>query len=192
MANAQPLNSYGYTILPEYPPEHNTPTLGLDLAGGIPRQVQQNFSTIDQALSNIIAPGGGPLLIPTVLFKSFKTAQTAALSAIALVPATSNLGGMWRINYVATVTVVDTTSFTLGGTGGFQDTFTNGNGDTHSKTSNPTTPAISAANTLTTAVSGVKMAYTGAGTAITYSFGYTAGTGNGAYDMAVFAEYLGA
>jgi hypothetical protein len=36
------------------------------------------------------------------------------------------------------------------------------------------------------------MAYTGAGTAITYAFGYTAGTGNGAYDMAVFAEYLGA
>jgi hypothetical protein len=98
---------------------------------------------------------------------------------------------MWRINYVATVTTVDSSTFTLGGTGGFQDTFTNGNGDTHSKTSNPTTPAISAANTLTTAVSGVKMGYTGAGTAITYAFGYTAGTGNGAYDIAVYAEYLG-
>ena len=130
--------------------------------------------------------------MPATLFKSFKVNQTAALSSIALVPAASNPGGMWRINYVATVTVVDTTSFTLGGTGGFQDTFTNGNGDTHSKTSNPTTPAISAVNTLTTAVSGVKMAYTGAGTAITYAFGYTAGTGNGAYDIAVFAEYLGA
>jgi hypothetical protein len=29
------------------------------------------------------------------------------------------------------------------------------------------------------------------GTAITYAFGYTAGTGNGAYDIAVYAEYLG-
>ena len=98
---------------------------------------------------------------------------------------------MWRISYVATVTTVDSASFALGGTSGFQDTFTNGNGDTHSNTSNPTTPAISAANTLNTAVSGCKVAYTEAGTAITYAFGYTAGTGNGAYDIAVYAEYLG-
>ena len=129
--------------------------------------------------------------VPATLFKSFKVNQTAALSAVALVPAASNPGGMWRISYVATVTTVDSASFALGGTSGFQDTFTNGNGDTHSKTSNPTAPAISAANTLTTAVSGCKIAYTEVGTAITYAFGYTAGTGNGAYDIAVYAEYLG-
>jgi len=41
-------------------------------------------------------------------------------------------------------------------------------------------------------VSGCKIGYTEAGTAIIYAFGYTAGTGNGAYDIAVFAEYLGA
>jgi hypothetical protein len=157
--------------------------------GGIFYSLVFGDGTVQTTAAVSAAQGG---TVPSVLYKSFKTAQTAALSAVPLVPASANKGGMWRINYVATVTVVDTTSFTLGGTGGFQDTFTNGNGDTHSKTSNPTTPAISAANTLTTAVSGVKMAYTGAGTAITYSFGYTAGTGNGAYDMAVFAEYLGA
>jgi hypothetical protein len=99
---------------------------------------------------------------------------------------------MWRINYVATVTTVDSSSFALGGTTGFQDTFTNGNGDTHTKTSNPTSPAVSASNTTGSAVSGCKIGYTEAGTAIIYAFGYTAGTGNGAYDIAVFAEYLGA
>jgi len=36
-----------------------------------------------------------------------------------------------------------------------------------------------------------KLGYTKAGTAITYAFGYTAGNGNGAYDIAVYAEYLG-
>ena len=130
--------------------------------------------------------------VPATLFKSFKVNQTAALSSIALVPAASNPGGMWRLSYVATVTTADTTSFTLGGTTGFQDTFTNGNGDHVVKTSDPTAPAISAVNTTGSAVSGCKIGYTEAGTAIIYAFGYTAGTGNGAYDIAVFAEYLGA
>jgi hypothetical protein len=156
--------------------------------GGIFYSLVFGDGTVQTTAAVSAAQGG---TVPSVLYKSFKTAQTAALSAVPLVPASANKGGMWRINYVATVTVVDTTNFTLGGTSGFQDIFTNGNGDTHTKTSNPTTPAISAANTLTTAVSGCKVAYTEAGTAITYAFGYIAGTGNGAYDIAVYAEYLG-
>ena len=54
-----------------------------------------------------------------------------------------------------------------------------------------TTPAISAANTTGTAVSGCKVGYAAAGSAITYSFGYSSGAGNGAYDIAVYAEFLG-
>ena len=41
-------------------------------------------------------------------------------------------------------------------------------------------------------VNGALVTYnTATGTIATYAFGYTAGTGNGAYDIAVYAEYLG-
>lgn len=134
--------------------------------------------------------GGNP--VGQLRAKSFYTNQTAALSAAPLVAvATNPSAGMWRIDYVATVTHVDSTSFTLGGATGFQDIFTNGNGDAVVKTSNPTMPAISAANTTGTAVSGCKVGYAAAGSAITYSFGYLSGAGNGAYDIAVYAEFLG-
>jgi hypothetical protein len=84
-----PLNIYGYEILPEYPALHNTPALGLDLAGGIPRQVQQNFFTIDQAVGTIIAPGG-VLIVPTVTASvqavNTTVAQGLSISAPAGVP----------------------------------------------------------------------------------------------------------
>jgi len=127
--------------------------------------------------------------IATILASSKVTAQTAAIGATTLL--STPAAGMYRISYVATLTTAGTTS-SLGGTTGFQIRFTNGNGDTVVKTSNPTTANISAANTTGTCVTGVVCGYAGSGTHIQYLFGYTAGSPTtGAYDLAAYVEYLG-
>jgi hypothetical protein len=118
------------------------------------------------------------------------TSQTAAQSAVNIVA--SALAGMYRISYCASITTASDISSVLGGANGFAVTFTDPQ-DSVAKTSNPTTPMISAANTTGTTVSGALYAYAKAGTAITYNFGYTDShtTTAMAYNIAVYAEYLG-
>ena len=76
---------------------------------------------------------------------------------------------MYRINYVATITTVDSVSATLGGTNGFQIIFTDNN-DSVVKTSNPTTPVISAVNATGTTISGSVIAYCKPNTNLQYAF----------------------
>ena len=118
------------------------------------------------------------------------TSQTAAQSAVSLVA--SALAGMYQIAYVASITTASDISSVLGGALGFAVTFTDPQ-DSVAKTSNPTTPTVSAANTTGTTVSGVVNAYCKAGTALTYNFGYTDSHTSTAmaYNIAVYAEYLG-
>ena len=130
--------------------------------------------------------------VPSILAAPTKlTGQQAAQSAVSIVA--SAAAGTWRISYVAYITQVDTVSSVLGGVTGFAVNFTDPD-DSVAKTSNPTTPTISAANTTGTTVSGNLYVYAKAATAITYNFGYTT-TGSGAtamsYSIAVYAEYLG-
>jgi hypothetical protein len=129
--------------------------------------------------------------VPSILAAPTKlTGQQAAQSAVSLVA--SAAAGMWRISYVAYITQVDTESSVLGGVTGFAVNFTDPD-DSVAKTSNPTTPTISAGNTTGTTISGDLYVYAKAATAITYNFGYTT-TGSGAtamsYSIAVYAEYL--
>ena len=130
--------------------------------------------------------------VPSILAAPTKlTGQQAAQSAVSIVA--SAAAGMWRISYVAYITQVDTESSVLGGVTGFAVNFTDPD-DSVAKTSNPTTPTISSANTTGTTISGALYVYAKAATAITYNFGYTT-TGSGAtamsYSIAVYAEYLG-
>lgn len=132
--------------------------------------------------------------IPIIVFGPAKlTAQSAAKSAqLVFATGTTPGAGMYVIYYVATVTTADTTSLTLGGATGFQVIFTNANGDSVVKTSNPTTPNVSSVNATGTTISGCVVGYAAANTNINYNFGYTAGTGNFRYDLAIFVTFLGA
>ena len=165
----------------------------LALATTFLQQGELAYTTDAQGL-NIGAGSNVKLTIPVVESRPNKlTSQYAALSAVSLI-ASVPVAGMYRVSYVATIVQASDVSSALGGTTGFQLTFTNGNGDTVSKTSNPTTPVISAANTTATTVSGDLYCYAKAASAITYSFGYTDShvSHNMQYDIAVYVEYLGA
>jgi len=129
--------------------------------------------------------------VASILNTSLKTAQASALSAVSLVASTPAVG-MWRISFVATTTTAGSTGAILGGTTGFQITFVNGNGDTVTKTTSFSSPQVGVSTSTADTISGDQYCYAGATTAITYSFGYTAGSITpGAYDIAVYAEFLG-
>lgn len=129
--------------------------------------------------------------IPSILATSILTGKTSAISHQSLVASTPAIG-MWQISFVATQTTAGSTGTVLGGVTGFTVTYTNANGDTVSKTTAISAPATAVGTSTSDSLSGVFCAYAGSGTAINYSFGYTAGgvTG-GAYDMAVYAQFLG-
>lgn len=119
------------------------------------------------------------------------TAQAAAIAATTVytVPNNGAAGngvtgaeGMYEVTWVATVTTVDTTSSTLGGAAGFAITYTDPD-DSVVKTS--TMVVNSAANTTGTSISGSFVCNAKANTAIQYSIGYTAGTGNMRYNLHV-------
>lgn len=131
--------------------------------------------------------------IPSVLATSFLTGQTSAISGQSIVSSASAFAnGMWRISFVATQTTAGSVGTVLGGTTGFTITFVNANGDTVTKTTALSAPATGVGTSTSDTISGDFYGYAGASTNITYSFGYTAGgiTG-GAFDIAVYAEYLG-
>lgn len=100
------------------------------------------------------------------------TAQGAAISATTLL-ATSTNGGMFRIDWVSSVTTVDGTSSTLGGSTGFQIIYTDGD-DSVVKT----TPVsvTSAANTTGTSIGGSIVVNAKNSTNIQYQMGYTSNT----------------
>lgn len=130
--------------------------------------------------------------IGNIVAKSTLTAQVAAITATTIFAIPSFGAGMYRISYVATVTTAAGGGTpALGGTTGFQVKYTNSS-DAVVKTSNPTTPTISAVNATTTSISGELYAYCAASTNLQYLFGYTAGTGaTFTYDLTIYVEYLG-
>jgi hypothetical protein len=148
-----------------------------------------NASGLLSTYNNVATTKNG---VASILFTSLKTAQSAALSGTALVASTAAIG-LWRISFVATITTAATAAGVLGGATGFTITYTNGNGDTVSKTTALSTPlGIGATNATSDSASGNLYCYAGSATAITYSYGYTAGTGTPMqYDIAVYAEFLG-
>lgn len=125
--------------------------------------------------------------------KSILTVQSAAITATTIYVIPSSGAGLYRVNYVATITQAATTQSILGGSLGFQVKYTNGNGDTVVKTSNPTIAENANANTTGTSISGVLLGYCGASTNLQYLFDYMSAGGTVMqYDLAIYVEYLGA
>ena len=118
------------------------------------------------------------------------TAQSAAITATTLYAVPAAGAGMYRITWVATITTKDASSSALGGTNGFQISFTSPT-DSVVKTDSPTTPIISAANTTGTSISGCEVVYAKASTNIQYAFGYTSNTpGQMVYELHIKCEAM--
>lgn len=151
----------------------------------------QNDSSNPPNISAYMPSGVGGTA--NVVAKSLLTAQAAAIAATTVFAIPSSGAGMYRITWAATVTQAATTQSILGGSLGFQIKFTNGNGDTVVKTSNPTETVNANANTTGTSISGVGVGYAGASTNLQYIFDYMSAGGTAMnYDLAIFVEYLGA
>ena len=128
----------------------------------------------------------------TFVGSALRTGLSAAVTATDLVAAGSVIQGFYRVSWVATVTTAASVSSTLGGTNGFQITFTDP-GDNVVKTSNPQSDnhMSSTGNTTATTVSGTLCAYCKVGTALQYAFDYTSSGGTAmVYNLRVTAELL--
>ena len=129
--------------------------------------------------------------ISAIVAKSNLTAQSAAITATTIYAVPSGGAGLYEINWSATVTTVDGSSSTLGGSTGLQAKYTDVN-DSVVKTTNPTTATISAGNTTGTSIGGSVVAYCKASTNLQYIFGYTSNTpGQMIYDLNIYVKYLG-
>lgn len=138
--------------------------------------------------NNITTVRGG---VAALVASSLLTAQTAAITATTIYAIPVSQSGLYRITYAATITTAASVSSSLGGTNGFQIKFTNANGDSVVKTSNPTTANVSAVNATGTTISGVVTGYAAASTNLQYLFDYTSSGTAMAYDLAIYVEYLG-
>ena len=127
--------------------------------------------------------------VPSELATVDLTAQSAAITATTLYAVPAAGAGMYRITWVAMITTAGTTS-ALGGTNGFQISFTSPT-DSVVKTDSPTTPIISAANTTGTSISGCEVVYAKASTNIQYAFGYSSSGTTMVYELHCKCEYLG-
>lgn len=151
---------------------------------------QNDNSNPPNISANVPSGVGG---IANIVAKSLLTAQTAAISATTIFAIPSSGAGLYRITYAATMTNVGGGASVLGGTTGFQIKFTNANGDSVVKTSNPdATHGVVASSTSSTATSigGVVTGYAASSTNLQYLMGYTASAAS-SYDLAIFVEYLG-
>ena len=127
--------------------------------------------------------------VPSEIATVDLTAQSAAITATTLYSVPAAGAGMYRITWVAMITTAGTTS-ALGGTNGFQISFTSPT-DSVVKTDSPTTPIISAANTTGTSISGCEVVYAKASTNIQYAFGYSSSGTTMVYELHCKCEYLG-
>jgi hypothetical protein len=129
--------------------------------------------------------------IPTIsaVYNSNAT-QGSAISGQQLYRVPLGLGGFYRISWRAKVTRAATSSSTLGGTSGFQITYTDVT-DAVSLTPLAVPNADGTGNTTATQLSGAVVVNAEQGTNITFSFDYTSSGATGMeYQIGVYAEYL--
>lgn len=126
--------------------------------------------------------------MPSIVASAELSNKSAAISATTIYTTTGT--GYYRISYNASVTTAASTSSVLGGTNGFQVTYTNGS-DATVKTTNPTTVTSSAGNTTGTAISDSIVVYARTGSNIQYSMDYTSVGGTSMiYDLEIIVEKL--
>lgn len=154
------------------------------------------------AAGKITTYGGTTLVgdgVPAQYVTIDLTAQGGALAAQTLIASVA-ASGIFRISWVATVTRAATTSSTLGGTAGFQVTYTDPD-DSVAKTSaaagapsagvNQSYSQTNQGNSTATQASGVVVVQAKVGTALNYSFGYTSSGGTSMqYNLHIRVEKL--
>lgn len=159
-------------------------------ANGVNVLWQSDSSNPPNISANLPSGVGGA---SNIVARSVLTVQSAAIAATTIFAIPSSGAGMYRINWVATITQAATTQSILGGSIGFQAKYTNGNGDVVVKTSNPTVAENANANTTGTSIGGSLVVYVGASTNLQYLFDYMSAGGTVMqYDLAIFVEFIGA
>jgi hypothetical protein len=128
---------------------------------------------------------------PGVVAKVDLTAQGAAIGATTLYAVPAGKKGTYNISWSAKVTQAATTSSTLGGTNGFQVTFTDAD-DSVVVTPLAQPNAVATGNTTGTQLSGVVVVNAAASSNIQYRFDYTSlGATPMNFSLHIKAEYLG-
>jgi hypothetical protein len=129
--------------------------------------------------SGIVTNYGGTSTVsqgmPSEIAISDLTAQSAAVTATNLT-ASAPRTGRYRVAWSADITTAATVSSVLGGTNGFQVTYTSPT-DSVAKTTVPGNSVTSAGNTTAIATGGDITIYAKTGTAISYTFDYTSAGG---------------
>jgi hypothetical protein len=126
--------------------------------------------------------------IPSEIATVDLTAQSAAIAATTLYAVPAAGVGMYRIAWVAKVTTAATSSSTLGGTNGFQITYTD---STDSVVVTTAASVVSTLNTTQAVISGEIIVFAKASTNIQYSIGYTSsGATAMVYNLHVKCEAL--
>ena len=123
--------------------------------------------------------GGAPTAshgVPVEVFHTDFIAQQAALSNQLVYTVPASRAGFFRINWMAKVTQVASSTSVLGGGAAFQVTYTDGFDGT-SLTTPSTAFTGNSGNALTTQGSGGVLIYAAAGSPINVSFGYTSSGG---------------
>lgn len=120
-------------------------------------------------------------------YSSDLTAQSAAITATNIV-ASAPQTGAYRVCYSADITTAGTSS-SLGGTNGFQVTYTSPT-DSVAKTTVLQSTDISTGNTTATATSGCRTIYAKTATAISYTFDYTSTGTVMVYEIHITTEAL--
>lgn len=165
--------------------QSNGTLLTIGLADGTTTGGNLGISGTILAYKNISTVRNG---VPAEYASSDLTAQSAAITATTLYAAAST--GAYRISWSAAITTAATVSSVLGGTNGFQVTYTSPT-DSVSKTTVSGASVTSAANTTGTATSGTLIVYAKTGTNISYTFDYTSsGVTAMQYELHITVEQL--
>jgi hypothetical protein len=128
--------------------------------------------------------------VPSILATVDLTAQAAAIAATTIYAVPASGAGLYRVSWVATITTVDATACTLGGTTGFRLTYTDAD-DSVVKTIDDLIYHRSATNSTATSISGAVVAYCKASTNLQYLFGYLATGGQMRYNLHAKVDFLG-
>lgn len=140
--------------------------------------------------NNIATTGSG---VPAQYASVALTAQTAVIGTTTLYAVPAAGAGLYRILFYSKITTAASVSSVLGGTNGFQISFTDA--------TDSTTPTLTSAdlvtnalnaNTTTTTAAGEVIVNAKASTNISYAYDYTSAGTAMAYKISIKLEYLGA
>jgi hypothetical protein len=163
------------------------PASALSVGGATTGNLQANDSGVVVAYKNIATVANG---VPSEYATADLTAHTAAKGVTVLYAVPAAGAGRYRISWVAKLTTPGSVSSVLGGTAGFQVTYTDAD-DSVVLTPLAVPNAVATGNSTATQLSGVVIVNAKASTNISYQFDYTSAAANTmAYSLYVHLEAM--